>query len=228
MRGTGSRTLLCKSSSLVFLLPSFSSTRLRLKSITFQGPSSFRLCRMATGASSSSPSLTSGDAGKPPATSANGNGADSSSPSSPSASSTIDFLSLCHRLKVHKLHWVISYWLLIIFKYFLFRVWMTRKFLKLENNFLSLFSFYVVCHLHIYVFVFFMNQTTKRAGWVRRDVKDPESVADHMYRMGVMALIASDIPGVDRDKLGSLLLLLFWSLITDYLLFVSFLYWNGT
>ncbi|KAM6579686.1 hypothetical protein CsatA_003460 [Cannabis sativa] len=43
-------------------------------------------------------------------------------------------------------------------------------------------------------------KTTKRAGWVKRDVKDPESVADHMYRMGVMALIAKDIPGVDRDK----------------------------
>ncbi|XP_071722219.1 uncharacterized protein [Rutidosis leptorrhynchoides] len=43
-------------------------------------------------------------------------------------------------------------------------------------------------------------KTTKRAGWVKRDVKGPESIADHMYRMGLMALIMSDIPGVDRDK----------------------------
>ncbi|XWS73155.1 hypothetical protein CRYUN_Cryun02cG0101300 [Craigia yunnanensis] len=43
-------------------------------------------------------------------------------------------------------------------------------------------------------------KTTKRAGWVRRDVQNPESIADHMYRMGIMALIASDIPGIDRDK----------------------------
>ncbi|KAK6942363.1 HD domain [Dillenia turbinata] len=43
-------------------------------------------------------------------------------------------------------------------------------------------------------------KTTKRAGWVKRDVKNPESIADHMYRMGLMALISSDIPGVDRDK----------------------------
>ncbi|XP_022999764.1 HD domain-containing protein 2-like isoform X1 [Cucurbita maxima] len=43
-------------------------------------------------------------------------------------------------------------------------------------------------------------KTTKRTGWVRRRVKDPESIADHMYRMGIMALISSDIPGVDRDK----------------------------
>ncbi|KAK2994258.1 LOW QUALITY PROTEIN: hypothetical protein RJ640_013157 [Escallonia rubra] len=68
-----------------------------------------------------------------------------SPPSTPSssASSAIDFLSLCHRLK-----------------------------------------------------------TTKRAGWVKMEVKDPESIADHMYRMGLMALISSDLPGVNRDKLG--------------------------
>ncbi|XP_010525763.1 PREDICTED: HD domain-containing protein 2 [Tarenaya hassleriana] len=41
---------------------------------------------------------------------------------------------------------------------------------------------------------------TKRAGWVKRNVKDAESIADHMYRMGLMALISSDIPSVDRDK----------------------------
>ncbi|XP_047330769.1 5'-deoxynucleotidase HDDC2 [Impatiens glandulifera] len=43
-------------------------------------------------------------------------------------------------------------------------------------------------------------KTTKRAGWVKRDVKDPESISDHMYRMGLMALISSDLPGVNRDK----------------------------
>lgn len=40
---------------------------------------------------------------------------------------------------------------------------------------------------------------------MKRDVKDPESIADHMYRMGLMALIASDVPGVDRNKLVLLL-----------------------
>ncbi|KAJ6829005.1 HD domain-containing protein 2-like [Iris pallida] len=44
-------------------------------------------------------------------------------------------------------------------------------------------------------------KTTKRAGWVRRGVESPESVADHMYRMGVMALVADDVPGADRDRL---------------------------
>ncbi|RVW88365.1 HD domain-containing protein 2 [Vitis vinifera] len=43
-------------------------------------------------------------------------------------------------------------------------------------------------------------KTTKRAGWVKREVNNPESVADHMFRMGLMALIASDMTGVDRNK----------------------------
>lgn len=43
-------------------------------------------------------------------------------------------------------------------------------------------------------------KTTKRTGWVYRGIRDPESIADHMYRMAAMALIAVDIPGIDRDK----------------------------
>ncbi|KAL5699821.1 hypothetical protein ACHQM5_030665 [Ranunculus cassubicifolius] len=44
-------------------------------------------------------------------------------------------------------------------------------------------------------------KATKRTGWVRRGIKEPESIADHMYRMGIMALISQeDIPGVDREK----------------------------
>ncbi|KAG2502154.1 hypothetical protein HYH03_000641 [Edaphochlamys debaryana] len=33
---------------------------------------------------------------------------------------------------------------------------------------------------------------TKRTGWVRKNVQGPESIADHMYRMSMMALIATD------------------------------------
>ncbi|CAL5376468.1 unnamed protein product [Camellia sinensis] len=45
--------------------------------------------------------------------------------------------------------------------------------------------------------IFSLSVTVSRTGWVRRDVENPESIADHMYRMGLMALIASSIPGVD-------------------------------
>ena len=54
---------------------------------------------------------------------------------------------------------------------------------------------------------------------MKRDVKDPESVADHMYRMGLMALIASDIPGLDRDKFG-FFLSFFFQLLTYTSLFL--------
>ncbi|KAI3507784.1 hypothetical protein L1887_22778 [Cichorium endivia] len=46
----------------------------------------------------------------------------------------------------------------------------------------------------------FFNQSTKRARWVKRDIAGPESIADHMYRMGLMALIASDTPRINRGK----------------------------
>ncbi|EFJ52951.1 hypothetical protein VOLCADRAFT_54922 [Volvox carteri f. nagariensis] len=40
---------------------------------------------------------------------------------------------------------------------------------------------------------------TKRTGWVRKNVNGPESIADHMYRMSMMALIATD-SGVDVNR----------------------------
>ncbi|XP_031473510.1 5'-deoxynucleotidase hdd1-like isoform X2 [Nymphaea colorata] len=43
-------------------------------------------------------------------------------------------------------------------------------------------------------------KTTKRKGWINHGIKNPESIADHMYLMAVMALIANDIPGVDRER----------------------------
>ncbi|KAL9259301.1 5'-deoxynucleotidase hdd1-like protein [Drosera capensis] len=43
-------------------------------------------------------------------------------------------------------------------------------------------------------------KTTKRKGWINHGIKGPESIADHMYRMGLMALIAGDIPGVNRER----------------------------
>ncbi|CAN6444518.1 unnamed protein product [Victoria cruziana] len=43
-------------------------------------------------------------------------------------------------------------------------------------------------------------KTTKRKGWINHGITNPESIADHMYLMAVMALIANDIPGVDRER----------------------------
>lgn len=35
-------------------------------------------------------------------------------------------------------------------------------------------------------------QKTKRTGWVRKGIMGPESIADHMYRMSMMAFICND------------------------------------
>jgi len=40
---------------------------------------------------------------------------------------------------------------------------------------------------------------TKRTGWVRKGVDGPESIADHMYRMGIMAMVSCP-PDVDRTR----------------------------
>jgi putative hydrolase of HD superfamily len=42
-------------------------------------------------------------------------------------------------------------------------------------------------------------QLTKRTGWVRCNVAGPESIADHMYRMAMMSLIAGDA-AVDTNR----------------------------
>ncbi|MQM14846.1 hypothetical protein Taro_047778 [Colocasia esculenta] len=52
--------------------------------------------------------------------------------------------------------------------------------------------------------IFSPSAIASRVGWVRHGIREPESVVDHMHRMGVMALISSDLPGVDRERLGVL------------------------
>ncbi|KAF7036858.1 hypothetical protein CFC21_047384 [Triticum aestivum] len=43
-------------------------------------------------------------------------------------------------------------------------------------------------------------KTTKRKGWINHSIKGSESIADHMYRMALMALIADDLPAVNRER----------------------------
>ena len=39
-----------------------------------------------------------------------------------------------------------------------------------------------------------------RTGWVREKVKDPESVAEHSFRVSVLAMVLTDKLGYDLDK----------------------------
>ena len=43
-------------------------------------------------------------------------------------------------------------------------------------------------------------KTLKRTGWVNNEVFEPESVADHMYRMSMLSFLIID-PAVNKDRL---------------------------
>lgn len=43
-------------------------------------------------------------------------------------------------------------------------------------------------------------KTTKRTGWIMRGVQNPESIADHMYRMSLMAMVSSFSTTLNTDK----------------------------
>ncbi|XP_022991251.1 HD domain-containing protein C4G3.17-like [Cucurbita maxima] len=55
----------------------------------------------------------------------------------------------------------------------------------------SVIDFLTLCH---------RLKTTKRKGWINHGINGPESIADHMYRMALMSLIADDLPGVNRER----------------------------
>ncbi|KAL5179971.1 HD domain-containing protein 2 [Glycine soja] len=55
----------------------------------------------------------------------------------------------------------------------------------------SVIDFLTLCH---------RLKTTKRKGWVNHGIKGAESIADHMYRMALMALVSGDVPGLDRES----------------------------
>ncbi|TDL23743.1 HD domain-containing protein [Rickenella mellea] len=42
-------------------------------------------------------------------------------------------------------------------------------------------------------------KTQKRTGWIDHNIPNPESISDHMYRMAILALCASD-PDLDTNK----------------------------
>lgn len=42
-------------------------------------------------------------------------------------------------------------------------------------------------------------QRTRRTGWVKCGIEDAESIADHMYRMSLLALVIED-PEINYNK----------------------------
>lgn len=54
---------------------------------------------------------------------------------------------------------------------------------------------YVLAFLHVVQHL----KIQKRTGWLDHDIKECESISDHMYRMGVTSMLIKD-PKVNRDK----------------------------
>lgn len=52
----------------------------------------------------------------------------------------------------------------------------------------------------LFSFMSMFLQTTKRTGWIQHNIELPESIAEHMYRMGIMCLLFKDSPGIDYSK----------------------------
>ncbi|KAJ0763805.1 putative HD/PDEase domain, 5'-deoxynucleotidase YfbR/HDDC2 [Helianthus annuus] len=120
-----------------------------------------------------------------------------------SSSSTIDFLTLCHSLKFWLLHWryresnVVSGILVMPFHYFVKEV---RKCYFPTPH--------IICNKPLLPIFFgnrenlyqLMGSNGIRKGWVNQGIKGSESIADHMYRMALMALVADDLPGINRER----------------------------
>ncbi|KAI5854267.1 HD domain-containing protein [Tricharina praecox] len=50
-------------------------------------------------------------------------------------------------------------------------------------------------------------KTTPREGWRRFDIQNGESIADHMYRMGIITMLCPPETGIDRDRCVKLALI---------------------
>jgi 5'-deoxynucleotidase YfbR-like HD superfamily hydrolase len=50
-------------------------------------------------------------------------------------------------------------------------------------------------------------KSLKRSGWLRTDISNPESVAEHSFRTAVMAMVLGDILELDTNKLLKMALL---------------------
>ncbi len=46
-----------------------------------------------------------------------------------------------------------------------------------------------------------------RTGWVREKIKNPESIAEHSFRVGVLAMVLADKLGANKEKLMKMALL---------------------
>lgn len=78
---------------------------------------------------------------------------------------------------------------------------------KISSRFISASRFQSSKSVVDFIAIVGKSKKLHRAGWVREKIKDPESVAEHSFRVSVLAMVLSDTLGLDKEKLIKMALL---------------------
>ena len=72
---------------------------------------------------------------------------------------------------------------------------------KLSSRFVPAGRFQLAQEMVDFISVVGKPKRIPRTGWVREKIKHPESVAEHSFRVGIIAMVIADPLGLDKEKL---------------------------
>lgn len=55
-------------------------------------------------------------------------------------------------------------------------------------------------NIHNFLRLVYRLKTTKRTGWVHHNVNLPESIADHLFGISLLALVIPDNKNLDKNR----------------------------
>ena len=72
---------------------------------------------------------------------------------------------------------------------------------KISRQFIYLYRFQSSQSVVDFMDIVGKSKKLLRSGWINEKIKDPESVAEHSFRVSVLAMVISDSLGLDKEKL---------------------------
>jgi len=72
---------------------------------------------------------------------------------------------------------------------------------KISSQFIYLYRFQSSQSVVDFMDIVGKSKKLLRSGWINEKIKDPESVAEHSFRVSVLAMVISDSLGLDKEKL---------------------------
>lgn len=72
---------------------------------------------------------------------------------------------------------------------------------KISSRFIPSYRFRFAGKIVNFMAIVGKSKKIHRAGWVREKIKNPESVAEHSFRVSVLAMVIADPLGLDKEKL---------------------------